>query len=640
MWTTKQLCIAVLITFFSPLIVRHLILNNPISGTSRYQILHANPLTWLSNRVDADAPAANPVNAQVVSLPADDSSSLDPRNSSTSVVSSPTDDSSSLDPRNSSTERLHWLDTWNHMKQLTNVSTGLPHATEAIKDARTAWENLTTTAQNATSPGSEKRRLCPYSVRRMDASKSAGGHFTMDIPCGLVAGSSITVIGTPGSLSGNFWIDLVGTALPGEPEEPIVLRYNVRLTGDKLAQGPVIVQNAFTASNGWGYEDRCPNSNSNNATQVDDLERCNSMVGREEKSIKNSTHHAGPKQGGKPSTYFPFKQGYLAITTLRVALEGIHMTVDGKHITSFAYRAGSEPWFGTQVRISGDFKLASAIASGLPTSEDLENSLDLEMLKSSPIPDGKDLDLLIGIFSTANNFKRRMAIRRTWMQYDAVRNGTVAVRFFVGLHTNLMVNKELRNEARTYGDIQVLPFVDYYSLITWKTLAICIYGTNAVSAKYLMKTDDDAFVRVHEIYSSVKQLNVSNGLLYGRINSDSGPHRNSESKWYISPEEWPEERYPPWAHGPGYVVSEDIAKTINTWYKTSRLKMFKLEDVAMGIWVDEMKKGGLPVRYETDERIHTDGCKEGYIVAHYQEPRNMLCIWETLLRTNQAMCCN
>lgn len=35
--------------------------------------------------------------------------------------------------------------------------------------------------------------------------------------------------------------------------------------------------------------------------------------------------------------------------------------------------------------------------------------------------------------------------------------------------------------------------------------------------------------------------------------------------------------------------------------------MFKLEDVAMGIWVDEMKKGGLPVRYETDERIHIDG---------------------------------
>lgn len=51
-----------------------------------------------------------------------------------------------------------------------------------------------------------------------------------------------------------------------------------------------------------------------------------------------------------------------------------------------------------------------------------------------------------------------------------------------------------------------------------------------------MKTDDDAFVRVDEIQSTIKQLNVSNGLLYGRINSDSGPHRNPESKWYISEE--------------------------------------------------------------------------------------------------------
>ena len=53
----------------------------------------------------------------------------------------------------------------------------------------------------------------------------------------------------------------------------------------------------------------------------------------------NSKHHTAAKKHGESSTYFPFKQGYLAIATLRVGLEGIHMTVDGKHITSFAYRA-------------------------------------------------------------------------------------------------------------------------------------------------------------------------------------------------------------------------------------------------------------------------------------------------------------
>lgn len=51
-----------------------------------------------------------------------------------------------------------------------------------------------------------------------------------------------------------------------------------------------------------------------------------------------------------------------------------------------------------------------------------------------------------------------------------------------------------------------------------------------------MKTDDDAFVRVDEVLASLKRINVDHGLLYGLINSDSQPHRNPDSKWYISPE--------------------------------------------------------------------------------------------------------
>ncbi|CAD6250564.1 unnamed protein product [Miscanthus lutarioriparius] len=616
MWMTKKLA-TVLVMLTSLLTARYLIEHAANSGISRYQILHLVHLEWFNGPADAQETTPEVVVVTTADAPASNSSGS----------------------RNSSPEVFQWLDTWNQMKQLANITNGLPHASEAISDGRTAWENLTSSVQNASSQQREKERLCPYSIRRMDASKSENGVFTIDVPCGLIVGSSITLIGTPGVLSGNFWIDLVGTALPGESEKPIALHYNVRLNGDKATKDPVIVQNTFTANNGWGVEDRCPSTNYSNSTEVDDLERCNAMVGTEEKDIDNSKHQAAAKKHGEPNKYFPFKQGYLAIATLRVGSEGIHMTVDGKHITSFAYRAGLEPWYVTEVGISGDFKLVSAIVSGLPTSEDLENS-NIESLKSPPIPDDKDVDLLIGIFSTANNFKRRMAIRRTWMQYDTVRQGAVAVRFFVGLHTNPMVNEELWNEAHTYGDIQVLPFVDYYSLITWKTLAICIYGTSALSAKYLMKTDDDAFVRVDEIQSTVKQLNVSHGLLYGRINSDSGPHRNPESKWYISEEEWPEEKYPPWAHGPGYVVSQDIARAINNWYKASRLKMFKLEDVAMGIWVNDMKKDGLPVKYETDKRINIDGCNDGYVVAHYQEPRHLLCMWEKLLTTQQAECCS
>lgn len=51
-----------------------------------------------------------------------------------------------------------------------------------------------------------------------------------------------------------------------------------------------------------------------------------------------------------------------------------------------------------------------------------------------------------------------------------------------------------------------------------------------------MKTDDDAFVRVDEVLASLNRINVTTGLLYGLINSDSHPHRHTDSKWYISSE--------------------------------------------------------------------------------------------------------
>lgn len=58
--------------------------------------------------------------------------------------------------------------------------------------------------------------------------------------------------------------------------------------------------------------------------------------------------------------------------------------------------------------------------------------------------------------------------------------------------------------------------------------------THVVSAKYVMKTDDDAFVRVDEVIASMDRINVTRGLLYGLINSDSRPHRSPDSKWFIS----------------------------------------------------------------------------------------------------------
>ncbi|KAH9773919.1 Beta-1,3-galactosyltransferase GALT1 [Citrus sinensis] len=572
-------------SLFMLLLLRYGFMKNPIGEsylTSLISSNASNPLEWTHT---AAAPGVQ-----------------DPENSS-QVISIDAITFGLFAQRNISKEEQQSLLTWNLLKQLINHSQVLSNGVEAIKEAGSAWNNLMVSVEeeklgytNRSSVRKAKEKQCPHFLNKMNTTDLDSSSFKLQVPCGLTQGSSITIIGIPNGLLGNFRIDLTGEPLPGEPDPPIVLHYNVRLLGDKITENPVIVQNTWTLAHDWGEEVRCPSPSPEKIIKVDELDQCNKLVGNDDKRLPTASTRLNNSRTSKTKRFFPFKQGHLFVATIRVGSEGIQTTVDGKHITSFAYRETLEPWLVNEVRISGDLKLISVLASGLPTSEDSEHTTDLEALRSYPLSLHKPVDLFIGVFSTANNFKRRMAVRRTWMQYTEVRSGTVAVRFFVGL-------------------------------------------TDVVSAKFVMKTDDDAFVRVDEVLTSLKRINVHSGLLYGLINSESRPHRNPESKWYISLEEWPEETYPPWAHGPGYVVSHDIGKAVYKRYKEGRLKMFKLEDVAMGIWIADMKKEGLQVRYEKDERVHNDGCRDGYVVAHYQSPREMLCLWQKLKEGNAARCC-
>ena len=78
---------------------------------------------------------------------------------------------------------------------------------------------------------------------------------------------------------------------------------------------------------------------------VDELDQCNKIVGNRDVHLvmTGKSHNASRlssmvQDGSKSRKYFPFKQGYPFVATLRVGSEGIQMTVDGKHITSFAQR--------------------------------------------------------------------------------------------------------------------------------------------------------------------------------------------------------------------------------------------------------------------------------------------------------------
>ncbi|OMO53423.1 hypothetical protein CCACVL1_28661 [Corchorus capsularis] len=548
-------------------------------------------------------------------------------------------------PRNISEEESKALILWPHMRLILSRSDALPQTGQGIKEAAIAWkELLAVIEQDKTTQLSPNIRLkmknCPSSISNLDKTVFNGGDI-LQLPCGLVEDSSITVIGIPNGRNRSFDIELAGSNFSGETKPPIILHYNVSVAGDNMTQEPFIVQNTWTNELGWGKAERCPAHLSSSNFKVDGLGLCNEQLVRstaeDNQNVSGDSSSNAPQGSSHASANFPFVEGNPFIATLWVGLEGFHMTVNGRHETSFAYREKLEPWSVSRVKLAGGLDLLSAFAKGLPVPEDHDLVVNSKLLKA-PVISRKRLLMLVGVFSTGNNFERRMALRRSWMQFEAVRSGDVAVRFFIGLNKNREVNFELWKEAQAYGDIQFMPFVDYYSLISLKTIAICIMGTKILPAKYIMKTDDDAFVRIDEVISSLKGK-ASDGLLYGLISFDSSPHRDKDSKWYISEEEWPHSAYPPWAHGPGYIVSRDIAKFIVRGHQERELKLFKLEDVAMGIWIEEFKKGGKQVHYMSDERFYNVGCESNYILAHYQGPRMLLCLWEKLQKEHQPNCC-
>lgn len=100
-----------------------------------------------------------------------------------------------------------------------------------------------------------------------------------------------------------------------------------------------------------------------------------------------------------------------------------------------------EPWSVSKVKVAGSLNILSALAKGLPVSEDHDVITDVEHLKAPSIP-RKRLVMLVGVFSSGNNFERQMALRRSWMQYKAVRSGDVAVQFFIGLVSDRSIKKE------------------------------------------------------------------------------------------------------------------------------------------------------------------------------------------------------
>nr|ADZ04627.1 hypothetical protein [Oryza glaberrima] len=476
------------------------------------------------------------------------------------------------------------------------------------------------------------------------------------LPCGLAAGSSVTVVGTPRAahkeyvpqlarmrqgdgtvLVSQFMVELQGLRAVDGEDPPRILHLNPRLRGD-WSQRPIIEHNTCYRMQ-WGSAQRCDGSPpEDNDDKVDGFTKCEKWIRDDVVDTKESKTTSWLKRfigrAKKPAMTwpFPFVEDRLFVLTMQAGVEET-LTGSRDHFQGFTLEDA------TGLFVKGDVDVHSVYATALPMSHpsfSLQQVLEMsEKWRTRPLP--KDpVFLFIGILSASNHFAERMAVRKTWMQSSEVRSSKVVARFFVALNSRKEVNVMLKREAEYFGDIVILPFIDRYELVVLKTIAICEYGVQNLAAVHIMKCDDDTFVRVDVVVRHIKLNNGGRPLYMGNLNLLHRPLRMG--KWTVTTEEWPEDIYPPYANGPGYVISGDIAKFVVSQHANQSLRLFKMEDVSMGLWVEKFNSTS-PVKYSHSWKFCQYGCLENYYTAHYQSPRQMLCLWDKLVQ-GRASCCN
>ncbi len=177
--------------------------------------------------------------------------------------------------------------------------------------------------------------------------------------------------------------------------------------------------------------------------------------------------------------------------------------------------------------------------------------------------------LLLGICSANTNLARRQAIRQTWAPLAWRTYFVVAGRDF----------SKVEQEFYLYKDIIWVDTDEHYKFgLTPKTMAFLHFATSKVkNMEHAFKTDDDMFVNITKLHSDLS-IDID---YFGLPMVGTGPVRDVESKFYMSPEEYGSDTFPTYATGGGYALSPRFLECAVS--KLPSLGKMWWEDVAVGL---------------------------------------------------------
>ena len=174
---------------------------------------------------------------------------------------------------------------------------------------------------------------------------------------------------------------------------------------------------------------------------------------------------------------------------------------------------------------------------------------------------------------------RRNRVRDTWSNEANHPTSKDLKRIFVSSRTQTI---EIQQEAAVFNDIFVLNMVDSYKNLVMKVLSGLLWSINNLNPRFILKADDDVYVRVPYLISWLEKY--GSDQFYGGSVIPHGK-RLKKSKNRVLKDCFAEDFYPPYCSGAFYVVSSNILPSL--FESVRKWTAFPVEDAYLGILARE-----------------------------------------------------
>ncbi|CAK1548502.1 unnamed protein product [Leptosia nina] len=243
----------------------------------------------------------------------------------------------------------------------------------------------------------------------------------------------------------------------------------------------------------------------------------------------------------------------------------------------------------------------------------------------------------------------------TWIGHNAQQD-FIKTFFVVGSQgLNGLKLEKLRAEHARTNDLLILDNLqdNYNNLATKLIYSFQWINKNLKNLKYLIKCDDDSFLRIDLIVKDLDtyapgmdepeirkhitkkfQSSEYKGLYWGYFDGRARVYLNGkweEKDWFLC------DTYLPYALGGGYVISHSIVDYIAR--NAEFLSHYNSEDVSMGVWTAALNGINRVHDIRFDTQWKSRGCENNMLVRHKQTPSDMFQMYRTLVHSQGQKLC-